>query len=129
MTPDEPEIFRALRGIRRIVINDCHGGFGLSARACRRYLELTGVSWRYLSDQHPPLLDYSPVEINGQHWSDRDIPRDDPVLVQVIEEMGVDQASGRFSRLKIVEIPHNVDWVIEEYDGSEWIAERHRTWR
>jgi len=30
--------------------------------------------------------------------------------------------------LKIVEIPDDVDWEINEDDGSEWIAEKHRTW-
>ena len=28
-----------------------------------------------------------------------------------------------------VEIPDDVEWQIEEYDGSEWIAEKHRIWR
>jgi hypothetical protein len=30
--------------------------------------------------------------------------------------------------LKVVEIPDGVKWQIEEYDGSEWVAEKHRTW-
>lgn len=30
--------------------------------------------------------------------------------------------------LKIVEIPPDVDWEINEYDGVEWVAETHRTW-
>ncbi len=25
-------------------------------------------------------------------------------------------------------IPDDVKWQIEEYDGLEWIAEKHRTW-
>lgn len=29
---------------------------------------------------------------------------------------------------KVVEIPSDVDWTIEEYDGSETIVEKHRTW-
>jgi hypothetical protein len=28
----------------------------------------------------------------------------------------------------VVRIPADVDWVLQEYDGLEWIAERHRTW-
>jgi len=27
-----------------------------------------------------------------------------------------------------VEVPDDVDWYVEEYDGLEHIAERHRTW-
>ena len=31
---------------------------------------------------------------------------------------------GEFS----VEIPDDVEWQIEEYDGTEHISEKHRTW-
>jgi hypothetical protein len=27
-----------------------------------------------------------------------------------------------------VDIPDDVNWYIEEYDGNEHVAERHRTW-
>jgi len=48
-------------------------------------------------------------------------------LVRVIEELG-DDANGRFSELKLVNIPDEVEWQIEEYDGLEWVAEKHRIW-
>ena len=38
-------------------------------------------------------------------------------------------ANGPNAELKVVEIPDGIDWTIEEYDGVEWIAEVHRTWR
>lgn len=53
--------------------------------------------------------------------------RDDPHLVQVVEELGK-TASGECAKLEVVEIPDGVEWVIEEYDGTEWVAEKHRTW-
>ena len=53
--------------------------------------------------------------------------RSDPLLIQVIEELG-EKASGRCAKLQIVEIPDGVEWEIEEYDGNEHVAERHRTW-
>lgn len=56
-----------------------------------------------------------------------DIARNDPLLLQVIEEMG-DEASDSCAKLKVVEIPDGVDYVIEEYDGNEHIAEKRRTW-
>jgi hypothetical protein len=62
-----------------------------------------------------------------QTFSDYDIPRDDPILIQVIEELG-EFADGRHAELKIVEIPDDVEWQIDEYDGVEWVAEKHRTW-
>jgi hypothetical protein len=44
-----------------------------------------------------------------------------------VEELG-DKASGQFAELVVVEIPDGVDYEIDEYDGNEHIAEKHRTW-
>jgi hypothetical protein len=59
--------------------------------------------------------------------SDREIPRDDADLVAVVEELG-SAADGRCAKLRIVEVPDDVKWEIDEYDGSEHVAEIHRTW-
>jgi len=56
-----------------------------------------------------------------------DIPRSDPDLVKVVEELG-EEANGMCSKLKIVEIPDNVNYEIDEYDGMESIHEVHRSW-
>lgn len=53
--------------------------------------------------------------------------RNDPLLVQVVEELG-GAASNDYSALKVVEIPDDVDFVIDEYDGMETIREKHRSW-
>ena len=103
---DKQKLLEELRGIRRIVINKCHGGFGLSPRAKKRYEELSGEK-----------VDY-----------DRDIQRDDPYLLQIVHELGL-RADGNYAELKIVEIPEDVEWEIQEYDGLEWVAEKHRIWR
>ena len=92
--------------MRKIVINGCYGGFGLSDQALNHYNKI--------SDKSVP---------NSDH-----IPRDDPNLVRVVEDMQ-DSANSKFSKLKIVEIPDHVQWQIMEYDGLEWIAEKHRTWK
>jgi hypothetical protein len=107
MTDDE--LIEEIKGIQRIVINTVHGGFGLSEQASRLFAQRTGIA-------------------NKELWSDRDIARDDPVLVAIVRELGVD-ADTRYAKLKIVEVPYGVDWTIEEYDGVEWVAEKHRTWR
>jgi len=65
---------------------------------------------------------------NDYYFSERDINRTDPLLIKVIKEMGND-ANGHCAELKIINIPDDVEWEIEEYDGSEWVAEKHRTWR
>ena len=48
-------------------------------------------------------------------------------LVSVVEEMG--QKAGAYGTdLKIVEIPNDVNWEIEEFDGKERIREVGRIW-
>ena len=54
--------------------------------------------------------------------------RCDSSLVQLVEKLG-DDAGGKWSDLKVIEIPDDIDWHIAEYDGYEYIAEDHRTWR
>ncbi len=53
--------------------------------------------------------------------------RTDPLLIQVVEELGK-EANGGCAELEIVEIPDGVDYEIEDYDGIESIHERHRSW-
>lgn len=60
--------------------------------------------------------------------SSREISRDDPLLIQVIRELG-DRANGLHANLQIIDIPDNVKWHVSEYDGNEHIEEVHRTWR
>jgi hypothetical protein len=67
------------------------------------------------------------IMVNSKHWYDKDIARDDPVLATLVSELG-QAANGEHARLKVVRIPADVDWQIEDYDGKEWISERHRTW-
>lgn len=90
----------------KVVINKCYGGFGLSEKALKMYCELKGITEKIY---------------------DGSICRSDPVLIEVVERLD-NLASGGYAQLKIVEIPDNVEWEIEEYDGIEWVAEVHRTW-
>jgi len=90
----------------KVVINDCHGGFGLSEADMDEYKNRKGIT-------DPNFYYY-------------DIPRECPILVEMVEK---GDADGEYSDLKVVEIPDGVNWYIEEYDGLEHIAERHRTWR
>lgn len=68
----------------------------------------------------------------GKHClTSRELERHDPLLIQVVEELGGGHrqgASGKRAELKIVEIPDGVAYVIEEYDGNEHVAEKHETW-
>lgn len=93
---------------QKIVINCQHGGFGLSHAAFDAYCAYAG--------KNP-----------AQFW-DREIPRNCPVLLHVIQRLGMAESSGAHCTLRIVEIPDDVNWQIEEHDGREWVAEKHRTW-
>lgn len=118
-----------LRGYQDIVINKQHGGFGLSPDAQIAYLERSQIPYRLVDrdDRHSNQR-YGPmIMVNGKHWYDKDIARDDPVLVALVRELGK-VANGEHARLKVVRIPANVDWQIQDYDGREWISEQHRTW-
>lgn len=61
-------------------------------------------------------------------WSRADESRSHPLIVQCVEELGSKVASAALAELEVVEIPDGVKWIVEEYDGSERVAERHRTW-
>jgi hypothetical protein len=89
----------------KIIINTCYGGFGLSEKALALFNERSGT-----------------VNTYG-----RDITRNNPILVEIVEQLG-EAADGGFAELKVVEIPDDVKWQIDEYDGNEWVAEKHRTW-
>ena len=109
----------------KIVINTCYGGFGLSDKAILRYAELKRIIlYRHLSENH---FYNSPDFTEETYFSLYDIPRDSVELVQAVEELK-EESNGGFSKLKVVEVPDDVDWTIEEYDGLEWVAEVHRTW-
>ena len=100
--------------VRRVVLNCCYGGFGLSEDAIRLYHDLT-----------------SGISGSADRLYFFDIQRDDPILLQVIDTIGLEDASGPYSKLGIAEIPDDIPtdgWTVMDYDGREWVAEVHRTW-
>jgi hypothetical protein len=88
----------------KVVVNSSFGLFKLS-KAAYEYL---GLEW------------------DGYGYADVD--RTDPKLIAAIEELGAKVAGGSGARLRIAEVPDDVSWHINEYDGQEWVAEDHRTW-
>lgn len=98
----------------KIVYNACYGGFGLSDEAIEMYLNLKGFKFTRTKDRWG-----SDFSVEG--WEDfyyRDIERDDPVLVQVVETLG-DKADGSFAKLEIEDLPKGTLYRITEYDGYE----------
>ena len=143
--------------MQKIVINPNLGGFALSHAAVMRYAELAGILlYPYIIDSYRKIykdvfktevmiedigeieksvsiscsysLNDPESEEDRENFYDFDIERNDPALVQVVKEMAND--AHRYSdELKIIKIPDGVEWEIQECDGNEWIAEKHRTWR
>lgn len=115
--------------MKKIVINTSYGEFCLSHRAFLRLRDLgqpealhepdLGVLWPAWAGPQEPSLNRCGVLV----------PRDDGKLVQVMEELGAEAANGHCAELKIVEIPSDVEWEIENAGGREHVSERHRTWR
>lgn len=136
----------------KIVTNRCYGGFGLSVAGKKLYAHKSGFelffyerdreSNEYHKVENPSdnmgllftfkkdqggTITSKTMNSSSDYWSPRDIERDDPILVQVVEELGT-SASGPHSNLGITEIPDGTSWEIEEYDGNEHVAETHQTW-
>lgn len=141
----------------KIVINNQYGGFGLSTLAIREFLKLKGKEahfygmdysdrkFHYTKIENPNkdslFMDcftkdfgekFNSEEIPEQEWkkhnfSVKSIDRTDKDLIEIVERLG-EKANTRCATLKIIEIPDDIDYEIEEYDGNEWVAEKHRTW-
>jgi len=89
-----------------VVINICFGGFGLSDDAMELYKTRKNIVGKLY-----------PFEI----------PRNDPVFVDIVKELD-EKVNSRYSELKVISIPDDIEYTIEEFDGKEWVAEIHRTW-
>ena len=135
---------------KEVAINKCFGGFGLSDEALELLYKKKGMKWvekdncgigssTYYSipkDEYDKISrechkrdgDYR--EVNGKGYildSGRDFDRDDPILIEVIKKMG-EKANGMCAKIKIIKIPFDIDFEIDEYDGMESIHETHRSW-
>ncbi len=85
----------------KVVVNSCYGGFSLSIKAQNRLIELGAKG--------------------TDSYGCRDICRHDPLLIQVIEEMG-EGANGSCAHLEVEEIEGRL-YSIDEYDGMESVVE------
>lgn len=112
---------------QKILICDVHGGFGLSREALHRLRDQGHALALAETDVGEMYADGSGPRGETSHSFLRAIPRDDPALLALFEKMGQDAASP-MAHFQLVEIPDDVEWQIEEYDGAEWVAEQHLTW-
>jgi len=115
----------------KVAINKCFGGFDLSDEAHERLIEL-GVEFHKTWDtvksgklyvKASNLIHFGKYHSNFSDYENRT----NPLLIQVIEELG-EKANGRFGQIEIVEIPDDIEWEIDDYDGVETIHGAHRSW-
>lgn len=132
----------------QVVVNRCYGGFGLSKVAVK-WLADHGVQEAIDYLKPPDFAEFrewydsrgideehirNSFDLQKRFWEENDgvsildDDRSNPLLIQCVEELGGEVASGQFAKLDIVEVPDDVSWHIEEYDGNEHVAEDHRTW-
>lgn len=113
-----------------VVYNDCFGGFGLSDEAIIRYHELKGVPIYNIKTESFSFFFYE--DLNGRSIAQMqedgvkkfhcwEIDRHDPILVQVVQELG-EKANGDFAKLTIHQICGN-RYRIGDYDGQETVIE------
>jgi hypothetical protein len=139
----------------KVVINVCYGGFGLSD-AAYEWLIAQGIPVRKHMEQErdekglylpQPLNDgrvifdrklsrrtlknvslKEEIRFMGRYWDMwTDEQRGDSLVVGVVEALG-EKANGKCAKLKVVEIPDGIQWMISEYDGMEQVKEKHRSW-
>ncbi|WP_155983860.1 hypothetical protein [Paenibacillus sp. 1-18] len=118
-----------------IVINRCFGGFGLSTAAFHKLIEL---GWRvtvYTEDVEyadptaelvvsEPSFGFPPYHFISNKTKEIRTNKD---VIAVVKALG-DKANGPCAKLKIVEVPDDIEWHITNYDGLETVAEEHRVW-
>lgn len=139
--------------MKKVILNKCFGGFDVSDEAYVLYAKKKGLElYKYESEYRSngnftykkvkstnslfkhyftkDMGDY--VEISNEDYKKYSLyldeeHREDTILIEVVEELG-EKASGRFGKLKVVEIPEDLDYVIDEYDGIETLHEKVQEW-
>lgn len=129
----------------KVILNKCFGGFSVSDQAYRLYAQKKGLQlYRYcrdydkktkklfykkLNDNENSFLTEFFIKNLGDEFEYKQdyyqykivlnqTNREDPILIEVIEELG-EKANGDCSRLKIVDIPNDMKYVVFDYDGIE----------
>jgi len=137
--------------MKKVILNKCYGGFEVSKGAYELYAKKKGLKlYRYESNFIYDKCFYKKtnsdnifvsyftkdfgdnVQISDEDYGKYTLYlngdyREDKTLIEVVEELG-DKANGRCGNLKIVEIPDDLDYVIDEYDGIETLHQKVQEW-
>jgi len=126
-----------------VVINRCYGGFSVSKETLEELykmksdvLEKTPMKEYFQKDETQEYIE-SHIKMCGLMIKDEQVIalkdrrdkliRGNTDLIAVIKKLG-DKANGQCAKLEIIEVPADVEWEIDEYDGMESIEECHRSW-
>lgn len=134
----------------KVVINTSIGGFGISPTTAYFMEKDMGIPCYIFARDRDESGEWLliPIELSTQTkygwvahstlnpvkgdrsygiFSDIHDDRSNPSLVKAVETLGP-EASGKFSNLKVVDIPDGVEYIVmTDNNGREWIAEKHRT--
>lgn len=137
--------------MKKVILNKSYGGFGISRMGYELYAkkknldlymyetEFKGEHCFYKKTDNDALFtqyftkDFGDnVDISEEDYKNYNLYldkgyREDPILIEVIEELK-EKANSNFSDLKIVEIPDDLDYVIDDYDGLETLHQRVQEW-
>ena len=134
----------------KVVVNRCFGGFGISNKALLelikrnfKYVEKINV-YSYCKNKDEISRDF--MEFDSEYKQHRYMNmllknddlymlkdrylenfRSDPDLIDIIEKLG-EESFGKHADLEIVNVPDDIKWYIDDYDGRETIREEHRCW-
>lgn len=144
--------------MKKIVINACYGGFGLSPRAavwmfekgfreegfatpCEKYFQTFGGTFdeeglrkakdewdEFIASGKSDKIFLTVFSPCGEFVLNDRDIPRDHPLLIECVETLKKDADGWASKLKIVEVPDDVKWHIGEYDGLESVDEDHRSW-
>lgn len=108
--------------MQRIVINHGVTHLWMSKKGLERLAEL-GNKEAQCNLEMPDEFDNEIYYYGYLH----NTPRDDPNLIKVIEELGAEATAD--CNPYIVNIPDDVEWEIDQYDGGhEFVREKSRKW-
>lgn len=86
----------------KVIYNTCYGGFNFSNEFVEEFNNRNTERATHLETRHEE--------------------RTDPSVIALFEEKGSEWSSGRHSKLDIMNIPDDVEFTVEEYDGIETIT-------
>lgn len=138
--------------MKKVILNKCYGGFQVSDKAYQLYAKKKGLElfkydmefrdkrffYKKSTKQDNLFSTYFTKDFGeGGEISNEDYKRyhlylktenrEDPILIEVVEELGK-EASDSCGNLIVVEIPKDLEYVIDDYDGIEILHEKVQEW-